>query len=190
MLGEAYRDGTGVAQDKATALKWFRQAADNGDSYACAEIGAAYWDGDPPYPKDPAGAVQWYLKAAADPSQVNAARILGIAYRDGTGVAQNEPTALKWFRQAAEKGDAYAASEIGFAYWNGTPPYAVDNIEAVRWLTVAAASPTETQAQIELGVAYRDGRGVERDPYKARYWFGQAALHGDANAAALARNVR
>jgi len=190
MLGFAYRDGIGVQPDKTTSLKWFRQAADQGDTAGAAEIGAAYWDGTPPYVKDVAQAVQWYAKAAADPAELNAARTLGVAYRDGVGVQPDRAVSLKWFRQAADRGDAYAAAEIGFAYWNGTPPYPLDNVEAVKWLRIAAASPTETQAQLDLGFAYRDGRRVERDAYKARYWFGQAALHGDPTAAELARGVR
>ena len=190
MLGFAYRDGVGVPPDKTMSLKWFRQAADRGDAAGAAEVGAAYSDGTPPYAKDAAQAVQWYIKAAADPAEINAARTLGVAYRDGVGVQADRAASLKWFRQAANRGDTYAAAEIGFAYWNGTPPYPVDNVAAVQWLLIAAASPTETQAQLDLGVAYRDGRGVERDPNKARYWFGQAALHGDNTAAELARSVR
>ncbi|MGA2794336.1 MAG: tetratricopeptide repeat protein, partial [Roseiarcus sp.] len=125
-LGIAYRDGTGVQQDRAQSLKWFRIAAEKGNTYAAAEIGAAYWDGASPYPKDPAAAVQWFLKAAADPAEVYAARNLGVAYRDGTGVQQDKATSLRWFRQAAFKGDAFSATEIGAAYWDGAPAYPKD----------------------------------------------------------------
>jgi TPR repeat protein len=83
--GVMYRDGIGVAADRTSALSWFQKAADGDDHYSQAEIGAAYWNGTPPYRKDPAEAVKWYLKAVTDPEQVNSVRMLGIAYRDGQG---------------------------------------------------------------------------------------------------------
>ena len=37
----------------------------------------------------------------------------------------------------------------------------------------------EPRAQVSLGRAYLSGKGVERDPQKARYWFEQAAAQDD-----------
>ena len=189
-LGKIYGQGVLVAADRPAALKLFQKAADAGDSYAEAEIGQAYLNGFPPYPKNIDTAMQWYGKAAADPAQVNAARILGIAARDGAGLPRDRQVSLRWFFQAAQKGDTYAAAEIGIAYWNGEPPYAQDTREAVKWLQIAAKSPNEWMAQRTLGLAYRDGNGADRDPAAARSWFGQAARNGDPSAASLLNTVR
>lgn len=45
-----------------------------------------------------------------------------------------------------------------------------------------AAHRGSARAQYRLGVAYRSGRGVERDPAKAARWFIKAAEGGDADA--------
>lgn len=112
-LGVLYRDGApGVKPSPANSLQWFQRAAGNGDHYAQAEIGAAYWDGKAPYNRDAVEAVKWYTQAAQDPSQVNAARMLGIAYRDGIGAAPNTASALAWFQRAADHNDAYALGQV------------------------------------------------------------------------------
>jgi TPR repeat protein len=188
-LGIAYRDGTGVQADRAVSLQWFQKSADSGNHFAEAEIGSAYWNGIPPYRQDYAEAVRWYLKAAVDPEQVNAMKQLGLAYRDGTGVAADKALSYKWFRQGAENGETFSAAEIGLAYWNGTPPYPRNDGEAVKWFLAAAKSPLEALAQLNLGLAYRDARGVARDLRQARYWFEQAVAHGDKTAPFLLKSL-
>jgi TPR repeat protein len=189
-VGILYRDGIGVTPDLATALTWFQKSANGGNHFSEVVIGDAYWNGTAPYPKDPAQAVSWYIRGATDPNEPGAARMLGIAYRDGAGVGTDRPTSLKWFRQAAEKNDPYSAAEIAFAYLNGTPPYPLNPAEAFNWLRIAATAPTEAVAQRFLGIAYRDGRGTRPDPAQARYWLGQAFQHGDTDAGKLLGTVR
>jgi TPR repeat protein len=188
-LGMAYRDGVGVPKNEAVALQWFQKAADQGNHYAEAEIGEAYWNGTAPYPQDRGAAFQWFSKAATNDTEIFSMRRLGEAYRNGQGVAVDIPQALAWFRRAADGGETYSAAEIGFAYWNGTAPYPADPGEAVKWLEFAAKSAHETDAQRVLGMAYRDGRGVVRDPAQARYWFSQAVKNGDAQAPAMLQSM-
>ena len=40
-----YRDGKGVKADAATALRWYRKAAEAGDGFAMYSIGRAYTEG-------------------------------------------------------------------------------------------------------------------------------------------------
>ena len=44
-LGAMYDKGRGVAQDFATALKWYRLAADQGDAAAQNDLGVLYDQG-------------------------------------------------------------------------------------------------------------------------------------------------
>ena len=39
-------------------------------------------------------------------------------YADGQGVAKDDGLAVKWYRLAAEQGDADAQSKLGFMYAN------------------------------------------------------------------------
>jgi TPR repeat protein len=62
-LATMYRDGTGVAKDETEAARWFRKAADAGNSRAMANLGTAYENGGG-VKKDLEEAVRWYRKAA------------------------------------------------------------------------------------------------------------------------------
>jgi TPR repeat protein len=54
-------------------------------------------------------------------------------------------------------------------------------IEAVKWFRRAAELRNE-EAQLSLGLAYRDGRGVARDYVAAYRWLDLAACNGNAKA--------
>lgn len=62
--GLKYYNGEGVKQDYQEALKWFRKAADKGDTDAQYEIGTMYAAGDG-VTADPIEALKWLRKAAA-----------------------------------------------------------------------------------------------------------------------------
>jgi hypothetical protein len=54
------------------------------------------------------------------------------------GVVQNYAEAARWYHRAAEQGDAYAQSSLGFMYVQGIAvPY--DPVQAYKWLNLAAA---------------------------------------------------
>jgi TPR repeat protein len=189
-IGLAYRDGDGANPDRTESLAWFRRAADLGDSFAQTEIGAAYWDGLAPYAKDHVEAVNWYRKAAQDPNESVAARMMGTASRDGDGAPKNLVDALRWYRQAAEKGDTFAAGELGIGYYTGNDPYSKDYAEAVKWLKVAVTSEKESIAQRLLGICYFEGLGVEHNLAEGRKWLQQAFANGDKEAGKLLRSWR
>ena len=62
------------------------------------------------------------------PAQYN----LGLCYAHGTGVAQDDEEAVKWYRKAADQGLADAQHNLGNCYENGTG-VAQDEEEAVKW---------------------------------------------------------
>ena len=59
-----------------------------------------------------------------------------MSYRDGKGVTQDYKEAAKWFRKAAEKGDAFGQRELGLCYETGKG-VGKDQKEAEKWLTIA-----------------------------------------------------
>ncbi|HPY32028.1 MAG TPA: tetratricopeptide repeat protein, partial [Verrucomicrobiota bacterium] len=62
---------------------------------------------------------------------------LGVCYRDGAGVACDLAEAVKWFRKAADQGDALGQFELGLCYRDGEG-VARDRAEAVKWFRKAA----------------------------------------------------
>jgi hypothetical protein len=56
----------------------------------------------------------------------------------GWGVPKNETEAVKWFRKAADKGNATAQSKLSFVYQDGiTVPK--DDVMAYKWILLAGA---------------------------------------------------
>ena len=88
-------------------------------------------------------------------------------YANGQGVPKDYEKAVKWFRLAAEQGNADALKNLGEMYANaqGVPP---DYVLSYMWLTVGKANLTVstkmTAAQIEL--AQKLARHCEESNYK------------------------
>ena len=64
--------------------------------------------------------------------------MLGAAYYNGHGVAQDHGAAARWTRFAAEQGDVSAQALLGVLYLNGAG-VPQDDVSAYKWLTVAAS---------------------------------------------------
>lgn len=82
-------------------------------------------------------------------------------YDHGWGVPQDHAEAVKWYRKAAEQGEAVAQSNLGMMYdqGRGVPQ---DYAEAIRWYSKAADQGV-ANAQNNLGVMYRYGQGVTQE---------------------------
>ncbi|MDA7599387.1 sel1 repeat family protein, partial [Alphaproteobacteria bacterium] len=67
---------------------------------------------------------------------------LGVMYKNGEGVPQNYKAAVKWYRLAAEQGDAKAQFVLGAIYFlgQGVPR---DDVYAHMWWNIAAATGNE-----------------------------------------------
>ena len=89
-------------------------------------------------------------------------------------------TAIKKYKSAAVKNDAYAQFNIGAMYDNGQG-VVQDYAEAVRWYKLAAAQGYAS-AQYNLGFMYANGQGVVQDYAEAVRWFKLAAAQGEAKA--------
>ena len=75
---------------------------------------------------------------------------LGIMYKKGQGVAQNNTEALQWYRKAADQGHSNAQFSLGVIYHQGRGVQQ-NYTEALRWL-LKAADQGHTNAQFNLGI--------------------------------------
>ena len=64
-------------------------------------------------------------------------------YENGRGVPQDYVEAVKWYRRAAEQGDASARFALGFMYYTGQG-VPQDYVEAHKWYNLAASRGNET----------------------------------------------
>lgn len=77
------------------------------------------------------------LQPLAEQGNATAQFNLGLMYFNGTGVAQDDQAAVKWFRLAAEQNDAFAQFALGNMYYMGrgveqnfVASYALGNLAA------------------------------------------------------------
>lgn len=87
--------------------------------------------------------------------------------------------AYKWFKQAADQGNAKGQNGLGllYKYGNGVEK---DAKEAVKWFKLSAEQ-NYASAQNNLGTMYENGNGVTKDYKEAAKWYRLAADQGHAN---------
>ena len=193
-------------KDYASAVEYYRKAAEQGNAAAQNRLGICYKIGLG-VGKDSNEAIKWYRKAAeqgnavaqnnmgnyynehqnyteaarwyrkaAEQGQIAAQDSLAELYYNGRGVAKDYAEAVKWFRKAAEQGAVGAQYQLGKCYYFG---YAVTQsyAEAVKWYRKAAEIGL-ADAQSSLGFCYRMGLGVVRDDAEGVKWYRKAAEQG------------
>lgn len=104
----------------------------------------------------------------------------GLISTYGYGVETNDAEALKWYRKAAEQGNAAAQNNIGVMYQYGRG-VKQDYNEAVGWYR-RSAEKGNTTAQNNIGSMYEHGYGVSKNYMEALNWYRRAAEQGDATA--------
>lgn len=103
-----------------------------------------------------------------------------LQYGDRECAAGNYAEAVKWYRKAAEQGNADAQNSLGVCYYNGNG-VVQDYSEAVKWFR-KAAEQGNAAAQSKLGACYQLGKGVKRNYAEGVKWYRTAAEQGYAAA--------
>ena len=153
MLGNMFRDGTGIPKDGAKAVEWYQKAAAQGYPGAQFNLGAMYAFGTG-VPKDEAKAVEWYQKAA-NQGDADAQYRLGFMYSEGRGVPKDDAKAVELYQKAANQGYAQAQFNLGIMYaiGEGVPK---DDVRAYAWISLAVANGKKNGAaernKIEKGM--------------------------------------
>jgi uncharacterized protein len=108
---------------------------------------------------------------------------LGVLYRKGRGVPQDDVQARQWYEKAAAKGQAKAQYNLGILYFNGEG-VPKDYQQALRWFRLAA-DQGEALAQTKIAIMYDEGQGMPQNVVQAHKWYNLAARNGDKPAAEL-----
>jgi uncharacterized protein len=107
---------------------------------------------------------------AGDPSCQN---FVGILYAEGKGVPADPAEADRWFRRAADKGNGYAAlnlgAALGLAYESGEGVRR-NYRSAAKWYD-AAAEHGDIGAASQLTSLYERGLGLDQDLEEAYFWY-------------------
>jgi hypothetical protein len=107
-----YETGDGIVPDQDLAVQWYRQAADHGVVRAMTELGVHLRQGNG-VAWNEAEAIESFVKAAAQ-GDVQAMTAAGLGLKDGLGGgSQDYAGAARYFAQAAQRGDGFAALAVG-----------------------------------------------------------------------------
>ena len=87
-------------------MRWYRLAAEQGDSSAQLDLGFMYGNGEGVL-KDAAEAVRWY-RLAAEQGNAIAQYNLGVMYGNSAGVLKDSVLAHMWFNIAGANGEEEA----------------------------------------------------------------------------------
>ena len=163
-LGLMYDLGLGVAQSNTYAVMWYSKSAKQGDLDGKYNVGLMHAEGrtdvSPHIVQSDAEALRWF----------------------------RGDTEVKWYRLAAEQGNAKAQLILGGLYKKGGFPregfdVAQSDVEAVRWYR-KSAEQGHARAQFELALMFSLGRGVWQSDTEAVKWLRKSAEQGHARAQA------
>jgi TPR repeat protein len=198
-LGVMYRTGLGVNRDKEEAVRWYHKAAKQGNAQAMFNLGASYYNGDG-VPSDPNLAYAWFLLAqdagssAADDAAKrsseeggrlgtqDALRQVAAMYEEGNELPKDSAEALKWYRKAADAGDAHSAISAANLLLGGGRTLTQEEYAEIHRRCEDAASQKYGPGAYCMGLIYRRGLGVAKDPVESAKWLARAADLGHARA--------
>lgn len=182
-LGVAYTWGTGVRKDPEFAVQLFREAAEKGSGAGACFLADAYYFGIG-IQKDEDKARHWFEFAAKKhDAQAELSLALLLLRQPGHG---DEERAIKLLRDSAKSGYVPARHELALrlvrkSEFNAAPQEALDQLQE-------ASSQGFWKSTVVLGILYREGRGVSKDPETAYLQFRIAALQGGDAGAKMVTN--
>jgi phosphate/sulfate permease len=175
-LGEMARDGRGLPQSNANAVRDLTHAAKNKNLNAQYNLGLLYWEGKgvPANYKEAASLVEKAAEKGHHAAQLKLAQF----YKDGIGVTKDAAKAEAWLALAATNQNVVPKTPFAFRKIKEQP---ANSVEALAWLR-AKAEKNNADAQVNLGVIYATGKGVPENMPEALRWFEKAAAfkHPDA----------
>ena len=154
--------------DARSALPYYRQAADEGQTYAMVQLYLCYWEGNG-VEADHAKAMRW-LKKSADAKNPYAECLMGYRCENVEWVGEGSERhltrpdwqgALRWYRRSAEQGWAGGQYHLGLMYLDGK----IVEMDEARGLELirAAADQNQEAALRELANLYAQGVGEPRN---------------------------
>ena len=182
-VGICYMQGNGVDKDEKEAFEWFKKSAEQGVAEAQYTLGMCYAEGIG-VDKDEKEEFEWFKKSAEQGFAVAQLNV-GICYDKGTGCVQDYNQAFRWYTKASENKEneevySRAMYCIGFMYLEGTIGFGSPTT-AFQYFQIAAQHGNAS-AQHVLGFCYENGKVVEVEIEKAKYWYGEAAKQGNMEA--------
>ncbi|KAJ1914899.1 hypothetical protein H4219_004582 [Mycoemilia scoparia] len=206
-LGYCYRNAVGVEKDDVEAFRLFYAAAELGNALAQNAVGFCYEEGVG-VEQNPQLAFHFYSQAASQNNSWAMCNI-GACYAQGLGVAQDVAEACRWYRMSAQLGHARAMEKLALALLEAAEATASEinpdgddvdegyidvevernELEAIRWLCMAAQDHQHPPAMYWLGHCFEHGHGVIQDIEQALGWYRRSIELGETAAFDRIRSI-
>ena len=187
-LAVMYEQGLGVRRNMDRAIELYQTAASLGDSTARGALAVLANNGMLlGSPDTTLGAAAFKRLGAADRSATDTFRLAQMTEK-GVGRRADPAEAARLYRQAADAGNAFAATELGVLYKLGKGvPKDLDKAAAL-WRTASAAG--DAVAYSNLAILYRQRARGRDDAAEAGRWSRRGAEAGEPEAMVMhARNL-
>ena len=184
-LGYYYYNGqNGLPVDYKKSRMWYEQASKLGHANAMSNLAWMLWYGEGGRPSRKRTFA--LLRKSAQLGFVIATRSLGQLYQ--CAEFKDSVKAMKYFSDAAEKGDVFSMIELGNMFWNGEV-VKKDEAKAYTWY-LKAAEAGDSQGQWNAGCMNENGIGTAVDIAAAEKWYFAAAEQGYTGADEAYRRIR
>ncbi|KAF9290288.1 hypothetical protein BGZ88_007388 [Linnemannia elongata] len=188
-MGASYEKGHGVPQSDSRSFEWYLKSANQGFSQAQERVASAFEAGRG-VPEDVTKAIEWYTKAA-DQGLPTAQFALGRVYQLGhCGLPKDRSKAVDWYFKAAVQGHTEAQFMLrGLYVYSKVISLDLQVQSKIKEWFIEAAEQGVAHAQCCMAFMYADGRGVDKDNFKAFAWYLKAAKQGHKAAQRLVANM-
>lgn len=151
-LGYCYANGYGVKKDERKAWEYFQESANKGYSPAYVIMGNYYFFGSNTIEQNDRDAAENWQIAANKGNEVGLYK-LGLCYKYGIGVKQDEKESLRWLTKSAKKSYSLAQYELGNYYF-----YRKEYQNAYKWLNKAKKAGNKMAKRMIDQHFYLDGK--------------------------------
>jgi TPR repeat protein len=180
-IGMNALSGVGDSYNEQTAVEYIRRSADVGYAPAQVMLGSFY-ETARFVARDPGQAADWYKKASRQGDPVGS-WLLGRLYYTGSGVPHDLNLAAAALQKAASQGDPFGEYLLGMVLVEQ-----VHYAQAANWFRKAALQGLP-QAQLQLGLLLKDGKGMNVNKPEAYQWLLMSYEAGNQAAGSALRQL-
>jgi TPR repeat protein len=169
-LGLMYLDGHGISENEYEAMRLIEKSLKNMEPNECYTVGIHLYN---QYESEKHLGIAWiFINKAAKEGYGLTQALLGEMYLEGKGVRKNQDEALEWITISAGNLKSHECYDQAMKYYNG---FDIEKNYNVAMLYLQAANPKKyTLAQVQIGIMYLEGHGVEKSEVKAMEYFQQS----------------
>ncbi len=174
LLDKSSWDENKQLKNPEAVVSWLQSSAHKGDINAQNDMGIMFYNGWLGRKKDVKAAVQWFLKAAAQGSELALIRLANIILSGESMSEKHQKATGKLLKYFAQKGHVESQYHLGRMYYKGIV-FEKNRHKALNLLH-SAARWGHPKAQVYFGsLLYNGEAGFVRSPEAALPYFTQAA---------------